>query len=82
MSIECKGRKNRRIKKINQIKIKWTNKKPIEPRKLSKTMCLENDKQRKENVFFLTCNGRNQETRGNCNEKLKIRKMKIIKKIA
>jgi hypothetical protein len=29
----------------NKIKIKWKNKKPIEPRRLSKVLRLENDKQ-------------------------------------
>jgi hypothetical protein len=43
---------------------------------------LENDKQRKEIAFCLACNGRNQEIRGNCNEKLKIKKTKIIRKFA
>jgi hypothetical protein len=66
---------------LNQIKIKWRNKKPIEPRRLSKVLCLENDKQRKESVLRLVCNGRNQKTKGNCNEKLQIKKM-IIKKFA
>ncbi len=44
-------------------------------------LCLENDKQRKESVLRLVCNGRNQKTKGNCNEKLQIKKM-IIKKFA
>jgi hypothetical protein len=35
---------------------------------------LENDKQRKEIVLHLAHNGRNQETRGNYNEKLQIKK--------
>ncbi len=43
---------------------------------------LENDKQRKESEFHIAHNGRNQETRGNYNEKLQIKKMKIIRKSA
>jgi hypothetical protein len=36
-------------------------------------LCLENDKQRKESALHLASNGRNQETRVNCNEKLQIK---------
>jgi hypothetical protein len=36
--------KNKRCEQKNQIKIKWRNKKPIEPKRLLKVSCLENDK--------------------------------------
>jgi hypothetical protein len=45
------------------------NKNPIEPRRLSETLCMDNDKQIKESALRLAHNGRNQEARGNCNEK-------------
>ncbi len=45
--------KNRRIFFKNQIKIKWRNKKPMEPKRLSGVLCLENDKQRKKVHFTL-----------------------------
>jgi hypothetical protein len=54
----------------NKIKIKWKNKKPIELKRLSNALCLDYDKQRNESVLHFTHNGRNQETRGNYNEKL------------
>jgi hypothetical protein len=44
-------------------------------------LCLKNDKQKKESALHFTHNGRNQETRGNYNEKFLIKKMKIVKKI-
>jgi len=74
--------KNKRCEKKNQIKIKWRNKKPVEPKRLLKVSCLENDKRRKESVLRLACNGRNQKTKGNYNEKLWRKKSKIIKKSA
>jgi hypothetical protein len=36
MSIECKGRKKSKYFFLNYRKIKWRNKNPIEPRRLSK----------------------------------------------
>jgi hypothetical protein len=64
------------------MKIKWRIKKSIEPRRLLEALCLENDNQRKETVLHLAHNGRNQETKENYNEKIQIKKMKIVRKSA
>jgi len=45
-------------------------------------MCLENDKQRNESLLHFARNERNQETRGNYNEKFEIKKLKFIRNFA
>jgi hypothetical protein len=52
MSTKCKGRKKQKILFKNQIKIKWRNKKPIEPRRLLERLCMENDKHIRHQKYF------------------------------
>jgi hypothetical protein len=68
-----KERKHRKKFFLNQIKIKWRIKKLIESRRVLEALCLENDKKKKKTTLCLSRNGRNQETKGNCNEKLQIK---------